>query len=47
MHNNKGSTVAILLAKTGIIPPREWYHDPHVKNGEGHTVAYYLHLKNI
>jgi len=25
-------TVAMYLAKKEIIPPKEWYHDPNIKN---------------
>jgi len=30
--------VAIALAKEGIIPPKEWYHDKFLKSDWGHTV---------
>ena len=35
-------TVAIALAQNKIIPPREWHHDPKIKNGKGFTVEDYL-----
>ena len=42
-----GWTVAMLLAYNGIIPPKEWIHDPNIKNKRGDTVAYYLKKKNL
>ena len=27
------------LAAAGIIPPKEWHHDPKLKNNGGYTVA--------
>ena len=30
MKNKNNETVAILLAKNGVIPPKEWYHDPNI-----------------
>ena len=32
----------MLLVNEGIIPPKEWIHDPNIKDKHGHTVAYYL-----
>ena len=26
----------------GYIPENKYYHDPEMKNNEGHTVCYYL-----
>ena len=31
-QNINGDTVAMLLAKKGIIPPREWMHDNEINN---------------
>ena len=30
------------LAYNGKNIPKEWEHDPEIKNNEGHTVCYYL-----
>ncbi len=35
----------MLLAQKGVIPPKEWYHDPKLYNTYGNTVAILL-LKN-
>ena len=32
----------MILAKNSIIPSDEWYHNPNIKNKDGHTVCYYL-----
>ena len=32
----------MLLAKARIIAPKEWEHDPELKDNEEHTVCYYL-----
>ena len=32
----------MVLAKDGIIPPKQWIHDSNVKNIWKNTVAYYL-----
>mgnify|MGYP005819128905 CR=1 FL=1 len=32
----------MLLASNGIVPPKEWVHDPNIKNTDNHTVAYYI-----
>ena len=41
-------TVAIALAFNGIIPPKEWYHDPTFRDVDGFTVALHLaHKKGI
>ena len=40
-------TVAMILAKNGIIPPKEWYHDPNLVNNEGRTVCYFLFINSI
>jgi len=29
----------MILARNGIIPPKEWYHDPTLTNKNGYTVA--------
>ena len=31
-------TVAMRLAHNKIIPPKEWYHDPYIKNALNYTV---------
>ena len=35
------------LAFNKVIPPREWYHDPTLKESLGYTVAMYLADKGI
>ena len=30
------------LAMKGIIPDKQYWHDPKIKDKEGHTVCYYL-----
>ena len=40
-------TVAMILVLNGIIPPKEWYHDPNIKNNYGDTVAMILAYKGI
>ena len=37
----------MILAKHGIIPPKEWYHDPELRNKANWTVAMFLIKKNI
>ena len=37
----------MLLAKKGIIPPKEYYHDPNIKNNDGDTVAILLARNGI
>ena len=37
----------MLLAKKGIIPPKEWYHDPSVCDNFGRTVAKLLDRNEI
>ena len=37
----------MLLAKREIIPPKEWYHKPELKNDLCHTVAMYLAVYGI
>lgn len=34
-----GRTVAILLSISGIIPPKEWHHDPLITGKNRFTVA--------
>ena len=29
----------MILVKQGIIPPKEWHHDPNIRDKYGHTVA--------
>ena len=35
------------LAEKGIIPPKEWQHDPNIKDKWGKTVAYHLKYNNL
>lgn len=35
-------TVAMYLASFGIIPPKQWEHDPNMRNINGDTVAMWL-----
>ena len=35
-------TVAMYLANNRIIPPKQWIHDPNIKDNNNRTVAYYL-----
>ena len=35
------------MAENGIIPPKEWYHNPNIKNNYGWTVAHCLKLNNL
>ena len=37
----------MFLANKGIIPPKEWHHDPLMKNYEGNTVAIILAKRRI
>ena len=32
-------TVAMFLAWKGIIPPKEWYHDPNIEGRQNITVC--------
>ena len=32
-------TVAMIYAEHGVIPPKEWEHDPLLTDSEGWTVA--------
>ena len=43
----KLNTVSILLAKNGIIPPNEWYHDKYIRNNNGETVKTLLKYNDI
>ncbi len=40
-------TVAMYLAKKEIIPPKEWYHDPNIKNEQNKSVCNYLCENNL
>ena len=40
-------TVSMYLASNGIIPPKEWYHNPELRNNKGETVEDILTQKNI
>ena len=35
-------TVAMMLAKNKIIPPKEWEHNPNIIDSKYNTVEYYL-----
>lgn len=35
------------MAKNGIIPGEKYYHDPEIRDKDGHTVCYYLFIKGI
>lgn len=35
-------TVAMLLAENCIISPKEWYHNPKLRDNNGMTVALYI-----
>ena len=35
-------TVAMIFAKNGMIPPKQWEHDKLMKDNENHTVEDYL-----
>ena len=37
-----GETIAMRLVKDSIIPPKEWIHDPNIKDKFDNTVSYYL-----
>ena len=37
----------MFFAYKGIIPPKEWYHDPNLRNINGYTVAMTLASKGI
>ena len=39
LRNNNGYTVAMILANKGIIPPKEWHHDPVLCDNIKWTVA--------
>ena len=32
----------MILALNSIIPPKEWYHNPEIKDKDSNTVCYYL-----
>ena len=36
----------ILIIK-GIVPPKEWQHDPNIKDKYNHTAAYYFKLNKM
>ena len=40
-------TVAMYLASKGVIPPKEWYHNPELRNSNGETVEDILRQKGI
>ena len=35
------------LGNKGIIPPKEWIHDPNIKDKYNNTVRYYLNLEQL
>ena len=35
------------LSQKGIIPPKEWLHNPNIQNNYGNTVNMYLACNNI
>ena len=37
----------MLLVNNDIIPPKQWIHDPNIKNNRDYTVADYLKKKNL
>ena len=37
----------MMLAFNGIIPPKEWCHDPNIRDLWKNTVAHYLKTHNI
>ena len=37
----------MLLASKGIIPPKEWIHDPNIRNFKNKTVSDLLKEKHI
>jgi len=37
----------MILSRTGIIPPKEWHHDPKIHNDNIYTVAINLIENNI
>ena len=37
----------MLFALNRIIPPKEWYHDPFLRNKDGETVAIRLAFREI
>lgn len=39
--------MALYLADKGVIPPKEWCHDPLIVNEYGNTVAMKLALNKI
>ena len=39
--------MAIHLTNNKIIPPKEWEHNPEIKNRDGETVGYLLSKNNI
>ena len=43
----RGKTVAMHLASNGIIPPKEWHHDPSLQEIYRETVAMKLAKNEI
>ena len=37
----------MILSESGIIPHKEWQHDPYIKDNDGYTVADYLRDNDI
>lgn len=42
LKNNEAQTVAMILARNGIIPPAIWKHDPKLRDIECKRVSDYL-----
>ena len=40
--SNEGATVAMIMASTGIIPPRAWSHNADLRDRNRYTVAMIL-----
>ena len=41
-ENKNGETVAMILAKNKIIPPKQWYHKPDLQGKDNYTTAMYI-----
>ena len=42
LRNNEGQTVAMILARNGVIPPAIWKHDSQLRDNECKRVSDYL-----
>lgn len=47
VKDNECHTVAMIYADKGIIPPKEWEHNPTIHDAVGYTVAMRLASRNI